>query len=80
MGRILGGFASDRAFAPTRTASLALILLPIAVLLHATGTGRGVRAWFVRLPPWVQGAAYAGMLALVFCFSPASAGFIYFQF
>jgi D-alanyl-lipoteichoic acid acyltransferase DltB (MBOAT superfamily) len=80
MGRILAGFTSELPFAPTRAASLALILLPLAVLLHATGTGRGARAWFVRLPPWVQGAAYAGMIALVFCFSPATEGFIYFQF
>jgi alginate O-acetyltransferase complex protein AlgI len=80
MGRILDGFASDLPYAPTRAASLALLLLPAAVLFHATGSGNGARSWFVRLPPWVQGAAYAGVVALVFCFSPATAGFIYFQF
>jgi alginate O-acetyltransferase complex protein AlgI len=80
MRRILDGFASNLPYAPTRAASLALLLLPLAVLLHATGSGNGARGWFVRLPPWAQGAAYAGVLALVFCFSPATAGFIYFQF
>jgi D-alanyl-lipoteichoic acid acyltransferase DltB (MBOAT superfamily) len=80
MERILEGFTSGLPFAATRAASLALILLPVAVLLHTTGTGTGARTWFVRLPPWLQGAAYAGVVALVFCFSPATEGFIYFQF
>lgn len=80
MARVLGGLGSDAAWVPTRAASLTLLLLPLAVLLHAGGPATSVRARFVRLPPWLQGAAYAGVAVLVFCFSPATAGFIYFQF
>ena len=80
MERILAGFASDRPFAASRAASLALLLLPLAALFHVSGSAEGVRARFVRLSPWVQGAAYAVAVALVFCFSPATEGFIYFQF
>jgi D-alanyl-lipoteichoic acid acyltransferase DltB (MBOAT superfamily) len=78
--RILAGFASDLPFAASRAASLALLLLPLALLFHVTGSNAGVRARFVRLSPWMQGAAYAAVVALVFCFSPATEGFIYFQF
>ncbi|HWP65496.1 MAG TPA: MBOAT family protein [Candidatus Limnocylindria bacterium] len=78
--RILTGLTSGMSYAPSRAASLALILLPIAVLLHVAGTGTGARRWFVRLPAWVQGTAYAAMVLLVFFFSPRTEGFIYFQF
>jgi hypothetical protein len=80
MERILDGFTSGLPFALDARRQHGADPLPVAVLLHTTGTGTGARTWFVRLPPWVQGAAYAGVVALVFCFSPATEGFIYFQF
>jgi D-alanyl-lipoteichoic acid acyltransferase DltB (MBOAT superfamily) len=80
MQEILDGLVSGHPFVVSRAASLALLLLPLAALLHVGGAGAGLRQRFVRLPAWAQGMAYAGVLALVFCFSPATEGFIYFQF
>jgi len=64
----------------TRGASEAGILVGLAVLLHLAPDAARVRARFVRLPPTVQGVAYAAATIAAFFVAPATERFIYFQF
>jgi hypothetical protein len=64
----------------TRGASQAGILVGLAVLLHLAPDAARVRARFVRLPPTVQGVAYATATIAAFFVAPATERFIYFQF
>jgi hypothetical protein len=79
-GAVLGAVAAWKPFVPTRAGSLALALVPIAMLLHAGWRGADVRRWFVARPAWLQGVAYVALAVVVFLFTPATTGFIYFQF
>jgi len=79
-GAVLGAIASWTPFVVTRAGSLALMLVAIAMLLHVARSGGDLRRWFVARPPWLQGLAYVGVAIVVFLFTPATTGFIYFQF
>jgi D-alanyl-lipoteichoic acid acyltransferase DltB (MBOAT superfamily) len=68
------GFVSSRL--TTQTA----ILVAVAAGLHVGLPARDARAAWVRMPAWVQGAAYAGAFAAMLLLAPANARFIYFQF
>jgi hypothetical protein len=55
-------------------------LVVVAAALHVAPSATRARAAFARLPPALQGAAYAMLAAGLFLSSPATQGFIYFQF
>jgi alginate O-acetyltransferase complex protein AlgI len=77
---LLRAIESWRPFVLTRAGSLAAALVSIAALLHVARPGSELRRWLVARPPWLQGLAYVGVAVVVFLFTPATTGFIYFQF
>jgi alginate O-acetyltransferase complex protein AlgI len=79
-GTMLATVGAWRPFVLTRDGSLALVLVPVALLLHLGWRGVDVRRWLVARPAWVQGLAYVALAVAVFLFTPATTGFIYFQF
>ncbi len=58
----------------------ALVLLAMAVALHAAPRASRWRVRLASLPPTVQGVVYAAILLFVFLNAPAGTRFIYFQF
>jgi D-alanyl-lipoteichoic acid acyltransferase DltB (MBOAT superfamily) len=64
----------------TRYATEASIVLVLAVWLHCAPAATRVRARFVALSPWNQGALYATATLVAFLLAPPSERFIYFQF
>jgi D-alanyl-lipoteichoic acid acyltransferase DltB (MBOAT superfamily) len=76
---VLAGIARG-GFVPSRQAVVALVLVAVAVLLHHAPPADAIRRRFTRVPPFMQGLAYATATVVVFLCAPASARFIYFQF
>jgi len=64
----------------TASATVAALVIAIAIVLHWSPPAERLRAWLLGRPPALIGVAYAVAVLLVFFFSPATAQFIYFQF